>query len=57
MIPVLQTILPANENAAIGIYVCLSAVTMVAAILLPIETKGRVLMVSLMPSEPMNFVA
>ena len=36
-----QTILPANENIAIGIYVCLSVVSIIASLLLPIETRGR----------------
>ena len=37
----LQTILPANENVAIGIYIFISIVTMIGSLLLPIETKGR----------------
>jgi len=40
-----MTILPADENVAIGIYVCVSVVTMIAALLLPIETKGRAMRV------------
>jgi len=45
-----QKILPADENAAVGIHVYLSVVTMVAAILLPIETKVQAMRVSYMKS-------
>lgn len=40
-----QTILPANENAAIGIYVCLCIVSIIGSLLLPIETRGRAMKV------------
>jgi len=44
----LQTIAPYNENIAIGLCLGLAVIATVACLLLPVETKGRALRVSVL---------
>ena len=43
----LQTVAPYNENIAIGLIMGVGVIATVACLLLPVETKGRALRVSI----------